>query len=79
MVMKKYLVTYEFVSTRAEGDNFFYCRTQKAKNYQKAEIAATLLGWKEFGELFTENCVNWIVTEIQKIRAEDISNLPRTI
>ena len=59
MARKIFTVEFEFVSVRAYGDNYTRTREIKADNAQDALAVARAIGFSEFGNLFTENCVDW--------------------
>jgi hypothetical protein len=59
MTTKTFTVEFEFVATRADGDPYTRTREIKAKSSLAALAAARTIGFAEFGERFTENCIDW--------------------
>jgi len=61
MTAATFTLEFEFTPTSADGDNYTRRRTVEAKNAAAALASARLLGWREFGARFTDNCVDWRV------------------
>jgi len=59
---RTFTVEYLFTSTRAYGDPIVHSRTIKARTAEEALNIAGLIGFTEFGERFTENCIDWQLT-----------------
>lgn len=61
MAKRDIKVEYEFVSTRADGNNSFRTLVITAETEQVAMNVAKIEGFKAFGALFNDNCIDWKV------------------
>lgn len=59
MAKREITIEYEFTSTRADGDNYTRRLSIKADNEQAALNIAHIVGFREFGARFNDNCVDW--------------------
>jgi len=55
----KFKITFFFTSTSAYGDSYTHQRTIEARNLAGAESVARIIGFKEFGARFSDNCYDW--------------------
>jgi hypothetical protein len=52
-------ITYTFVSTRADGDDYTRSIYIHAANYKAAMAMARTIGFTNYGARFNDNCVDW--------------------
>lgn len=66
MAQQEFIVEFEFTSTRADGDNYTVQRPIRASSAQSAIALVTTagIGFSEFGERFTDNCVDWRIRPV---------------
>lgn len=63
MAKKAFNVKFHFTSSKAGGDDFSHVVKVEAKDRNAAYILARIVGWDRFGNLFSENCFDWDITE----------------
>lgn len=59
MAKREFKVEFEFVSSKADGNNYSRTLNIKAENEKSALNIARLEGFSAFGARFTDNCVDW--------------------
>jgi 1,2-phenylacetyl-CoA epoxidase PaaB subunit len=57
--MKAFNIEFEFTSSKAYGDNYKLYATVEAKNAEQALNIAHIVGFKQFGARFNDNCIDW--------------------
>jgi hypothetical protein len=58
---RKFLVEYQFTSTKADGDAYKQRVVIEAANEAAALREASRRGFSEFGAKFTDNCFDWAI------------------
>lgn len=61
MAKREFTIEYDFVSTRADGDNYTLRIAVKASSVHGAMSIAKIEGFSHFGARFNDNCVDWRV------------------
>lgn len=59
MAKRNIVIEYEFVSTKAYGDNYTLTLAVSASNEKAALNIAHIMGFKVFGARFNDNCIDW--------------------